>query len=197
MKKVVLVIFGCIELILSIPILIILLPISIIYSYLGLYSEVSMMISKIPLLLGEITRYIYYKLTLKRLGKFTRFKYGSAVLYRNAEIGDNVLVGYHSLIGECKIGDDVLIGSYVNILSGTNQHRYDNPLLKIREQKGYRVKIIIGNNIWIGNNCVIANNIADNCVIGVNSLVIKPINKSGVYIGAPARYMKNIYEQGV
>lgn len=175
------------------------IPFGIIFSVLGLitslfdrYSEISMLISRIPFYFGEIVRLIFYKITLKRAGNKVQFKYGSCVLYRDSEIGENVLIGYNTIIGECRIGNDVLIGSFVNITSGLIQHRFDNKTELIRNQKGTRVKIIIGNDIWIGNNAVIAANIESRNVIGVGAVVIKDIIESGVNVGVPAKQIKKI-----
>ncbi len=46
-------------------------------------------------------------------------------------------------------------------------------------------KIIIGNNVWIGANCVILKNvtIGNNCVIGANSTITKNIEKNKVVVG--------------
>lgn len=177
------------------------LPIGVIFSLLGIifsifdrYSEVSMLISRVPFYIGEISRLVFYKLTLKKVGNKVQFKYGSCVLYRNTEIGENVLIGYNTLIGESEIGNDVLIGSCVNITSGLHQHMFDNPKELIRKQKGKRKKIKIGNDIWIGNNAVIAADINDRSVIGLGGLVIKDIDKSGVYVGVPTRLVKELYK---
>lgn len=192
MKKIIMVILLVIEAIIALPIITISLILGYIFSYIGHYSEVSMLLSGIPLHIGEISRYVYYKITLKHVGKFVRFKHGSAILYNNVELGNNVLIGYNTLVGECSIGDDVIIGSNVNITSGTKQHRFENKDIPIRLQRGVRIKLKLGNNIWIGNNAVIASDITDNCVVGLNSSVVKSLEKSGVYVGTPAILIKEI-----
>tara|TARA_A100001015_G_scaffold166954_1_gene185616 strand:- start:3134 stop:3313 length:180 start_codon:yes stop_codon:yes gene_type:complete len=46
-------------------------------------------------------------------------------------------------------------------------------------------KIVVGNNVWIGANCVILKNvtIGDNSVIGANSTITKNIEKNKVVVG--------------
>lgn len=192
-KKLIFIILVSIQGIIALPLALIFIILGLIFDYINAYSDVSMVISRIPLHIGEIVRYIYYKVTLKKIGKLVKFKYGSAVLYRNVEIGNYVLVGYNTLLGECSIGNDVIIGSYVNITSGTKQHKYDDITKPFRLQKGERKKIKIGNNVWIGNNVVIANDIYENCVIGLNSAVVRKLDKSGVYVGTPAKKIKDLF----
>ncbi len=106
--------------------LIIAIPLSIpciLLGWLGIvsdrFADVAIVISKIPFYVGEHTRYFYYKATLKKVGENVIFKFGSFCQYRNTYIGNNVLIGFYTTLGEISIGNDVLIGGYVNFLSGT------------------------------------------------------------------------------
>lgn len=179
--------------------LIIALPASLPFIILGYivspfdrFSEVSVAVSKIPFYFGEHVRYFYYKALLKSLGKKVTFKYGSFCQYRETEIGANNLFGYYNIVGQATIGNDVLCGNNVVFTSGLNQHKFDNSELKIREQKGFRQNIKIGSDIWIGNNSTICANIGDRVVIGVSSNVVKDLASKGVYVGNPAKLIKEI-----
>ena len=51
----------------------------------------------------------------------------------------------------------------------------------------------IGNNVSIGSNATILPvNICDNVVIGAGSVVTKAIVESGIYLGNPAKKVRNI-----
>ena len=51
----------------------------------------------------------------------------------------------------------------------------------------------IGNNVSIGSNATILPiNICDNVVIGAGSVVTKNITKSGIYVGNPAKFLRQI-----
>jgi acetyltransferase-like isoleucine patch superfamily enzyme len=51
----------------------------------------------------------------------------------------------------------------------------------------------IGNNVSIGSNATILPvSICDNVVIGAGSVVTRSITEPGIYVGNPARKMKNI-----
>jgi len=90
------------------------------------------------------------------------------------------------------IGDNNLFGPNVVIVD--HNHRYCDANELICHQ-GFDVKEInIGSNIWVGANTTICAgvNICDNVVIGANSVVNKDINMSGVYAGAPVKFIKNL-----
>ena len=160
---------------------------------LGRYAEVSLLISKIPFFVGEYIRLYYYKCTLEGVGRSVVFKYGSFCQYRKAYIGNRVLIGYYSVLGEITTGDDILIGGFVNFLSGTKQHSFSDPGVPINLQKAVgRQRIHIGSNIWIGSNSVIAADVRDHCIIGAGSVLLKPAESKSVYSGNPAQRIKQI-----
>lgn len=174
-------------------------PFAVLASLLGLilswfdrYSELSCFLGKIPFYFGETLRYIYYKFTLESVGNKVTFKYGSFCQYRNAKIGNNVLVGYNCQLGQVETGDDILMGSNINILSGTTQHSYSDPLKKICKQQGKRETIKFGSDLWIGSNSVIANNIGNRCIIATGSIIIKEVESNTIVGGNPARLLKKI-----
>ena len=157
------------------------------------YSEVSLLVSRIPFYFGEYTRYYYYKATLKRVGKNVIFKYGSFCQYNSACIGDRVLIGYYNALGEVRMGNDIVIGGFVNFISGTAQHSYDDPSKPISSQTAPGRKMItIGSDVWIGSNAIIAANVGDRCVIGAGSVLVHEAENRSVYAGNPARLIKRI-----
>jgi acetyltransferase-like isoleucine patch superfamily enzyme len=157
------------------------------------YSEVSILISKIPFTFGEKCRYLYYRKTLKSLGKNVVFKYGSFCQYPDITIGNRVRIGYYNTLGEVNIGDDVLIGGYVNFISGRKQHSFDDPEQLISTQKSHgRSPINVGSDAWIGSNCVIMADLGSRCVLGAGSVVVKAAESCGVYAGNPAKLIREI-----
>ncbi|MDO5981678.1 serine O-acetyltransferase [Flavivirga spongiicola] len=85
-----------------------------------------------------------------------------------------IIINASAVIGvNCNISQGVTIG-----VSG-------------REEK--RGVPIIGNNVYIGTNAVIAGkiNIGDNCVIGANSLVINSVEANKTVLGVPAVVINN------
>lgn len=54
--------------------------------------------------------------------------------------------------------------------------------------------VTIGKNCWISSGALIRNGISicDDVVIGLGSVVVKDINKPGIYVGNPAKYLKPV-----
>lgn len=109
-------------------------------------------------------------------------------------IGDHTYIGPHSYFGAgggIEIGKNVLIGGYVHLLA--ENHRYDHPEKTISEQGVTRKGIIIGDNVWIGNNVVVLDGITigKNCVIGAGSVVTKSVPENSIAVGNPARVLRS------
>jgi acetyltransferase-like isoleucine patch superfamily enzyme len=156
-------------------------------------ANVSIILAYIPFKYGEVVRYYFYKFTLKSLGENVTFKFGSYCQYMNSSIGSNVLVGYFNAIGEVELGNDILLGGYVNIISGVNQHSFDDKTLLIREQTGKgRMKVLIGNDVWVGSNSIIANHIGNRCVVAFGSVIVHSVNNNSLAGGSPAKELKKI-----
>lgn len=108
----------------------------------------------------------------------------------NFTCGDRCVV-LNSFINVCEpvvIGDDFNLSEDSTILT----HGYSLSVLE-----GYPASflpVIIGNGVEIGYRSLVLMGvtITDKCVIGAQSIVTKSLNKSGIYVGAPARYIKPI-----
>ena len=164
--------------------------------------------SSLPGRIGIYSRKILYKFLIKNIGKDFYTENGVVFSgYKNIIIGNNVRLMRYSSInaddGNVKLGNNISINYNVNINSsgkgsiifGDNvlvvKTLYsDQLIIYLKDQITYNNshasgKIIIGNNVWIGANCVILKNviIGDNCVIGANSTITKNIEKNKVVVG--------------
>jgi acetyltransferase-like isoleucine patch superfamily enzyme len=185
--------YGLIITLLALPFALLFIVFGKIAIIAGTYSDVSLIASKFPFLFGQKIRYYYYKATLKHLGKNVVFMYGSFCQYPTAIIGDRVLFGYYNTIGEVNMGNDIIIGGFVNFLSGTKQHSFEDHSKPIANQKAIgRITISIGSDVWIGSNSAIAANVGTRCIIGMGSVVVKSTENGGVYGGNPAKLIKQI-----
>ena len=110
-------------------------------------------------------------------------------IQKSVEIGQNTKIQSHTFICELvNIGSDCFIGHgvmFVNdLFSNGGPARGNKDLWKSTH---------IGNNVAIGSNTTILPvRICDNVVIGAGSVVTKNILKSGIYIGNPAKFLRQI-----
>lgn len=90
------------------------------------------------------------------------------IINSDTVIGKGCIINTGSSVDhDCKIGD------YVHISVGTH----------------VAGTVSVGNRTWIGAGATVSNNvnICEDCMVGAGSVVIKDINKSGTYLGIPAR----------
>lgn len=94
------------------------------------------------------------------------------------------------------LGDDIIIGDNVSIafnctfINSTHEMGDENQRAGI----GLTKKIIIEDGCWIGAHTTILPGvkIAKGCIIGANSLVTSSTEPNGLYIGSPAKRVKNL-----
>ena len=77
--------------------------------------------------------------------------------------------------GGLKLGNNVEIGQKSTIVT-THHHKYDF------RKKGFKQGVTIGNDVWIGSNCVITAgvNIGDNVVIGAGCVIRQDVPSNTV-----------------
>jgi acetyltransferase-like isoleucine patch superfamily enzyme len=138
-------------------------------------------------LFGTIIRESFYKRTLKSCGDNISIGFGAVFFYRDISIGDNVLIGLYCTIHHCDIGKDVLISTGCRLLSGSSQHNFEHADIPMTMQNGWMRKIKIGNDVWIGENSVIMDDVEDGSIIGAGTIVNNRIDKYSICAGNPAR----------
>ena len=112
----------------------------------------------------------------------------------NVNIGDNVSIRCADKI---IIGNNVLMGSKVLIIDNSHGcysgEKQDSPLVPPNKRKLSFAPIFIGDNVWIGENCVIQQgvSIGNGSVIAANTIVTKDVAKNTIVGGMPAHIIKN------
>ncbi|MBM3418957.1 MAG: N-acetyltransferase [Bacteroidetes bacterium] len=108
-------------------------------------------------------------------------------IQKDVTIGQRTKIQSHTFICELvKIGDDCFIGHGVMFINDLFQKggpaQGDKSLWKSTN---------IGNHVSIGSNATILPvNICDHVVVGAGAVVTKSITKPGIYVGNPARLIK-------
>jgi len=108
-------------------------------------------------------------------------------------IGESCLFSYGVIIScsnKIIIGDFVQIGEYTSLRDST--HNYSDIDIPMKFQKDISGEILIGNDVWIGRNCIImaGSVIEDGVIVGANSLVKGRLKKNGIYAGTPIKLIK-------
>ena len=108
-------------------------------------------------------------------------------------IGDNFFANTNLVILD---GADVTIGNNVFIAPGVGIYTAVHPLDVARRNQGleYAYPITIGNNVWIGAQCVILPGvtIGDNSVIAAGSVVNRDIPSGVLAAGNPCKVIREI-----
>ncbi|MEO6734260.1 MAG: glycosyltransferase [Ferruginibacter sp.] len=107
------------------------------------------------------------------IGKFCNFNIVGELI-----MGNNVLFNNHSTLtchGQIVIGDDTWFGEGVRLYD--HNHNYKDRNVPFTQQGYTNGTIKIGNNVWVGSNSIILNNvtIGDGCVIGANNVIYKSL----------------------
>ena len=114
--------------------------------------------------------------------------------------GGNVVIGDNSTINPCAIiygQGGTIIGNGVRIAAHTvvvpSNHIYSDPNKYIYTQGLSKKGIKIEDDVWLGAGVKILDGvtIAKGCVIGANAVVTKDTEPFGIYVGVPAKKIKN------
>jgi len=143
-----------------------------------------------PYVIGSIVRYEFYRFALRKCGKNVMIGFGSVFIYRDIEIGDNVLIGMYNTIHHCDFGSYVLTAEGCRFLSGARYHNFDRTDIPMALQGGSLKRIVIGDDVWIGTNVVVMANLGAGSVIGAGSVVTADVAEKSIMGGVPAKLIK-------
>jgi virginiamycin A acetyltransferase len=147
-------------------------------------------VSLLPGLPGDYLRRAYYRVVLRCTAPGPTINFGTILAQRETTISERVYIGAFCNIGSSIIESDVLIGSNVMIASPT-MHHIDDCRIPIAQQGGTIKKISIGAGSWLGNGAIILADVGPECVVGAGSVVVRPCERWGIYVGNPARLVRH------
>jgi len=146
--------------------------------------------SLIPTKIGDVMRWWFYKLTLKKVGTDFRIFWLSYIVYPSVEIGNNVTIEEKCVVSKCKIGDDVILAANVSIMSGKDHHDVDDLDNTFYDSKESIKTVILENNLWIGTHAVIMDDILEGTVVGAGAVVTKTYPVNSIIGGVPAKFIR-------
>jgi acetyltransferase-like isoleucine patch superfamily enzyme len=150
----------------------------------------SELLSLIPFVFGVIIRESFYSWTLESCGDNITIGFCTVFVFNNISIGSNVLIGSNCTINHCDFGNNVMVSTGCRLLSGSRQHDFARTDIPMTEQNGYMKKIKIGNDVWVGTNCVIMEDLADGSIVAAGSVVNKKTEPYTINGGNPSRQLK-------
>lgn len=138
-----------------------------------------------PGLLGQYTRYAFYRFALDRCGNDVQFGYQTLLSKTDAQIGDRVYLGRFCAIGRVTIESDVRIADGVQLLSG--RHHHGSADQGVNHTQVQHEHITIGQGAWIGANAVVMADVGEGAIVGAGSVVTKPVIPGTTVAGVPAK----------
>lgn len=125
------------------------------------------------------------------------------------DYGSNIKIGKHCYfnfnlvvldVSPVTIGDNCFFGPNVSILTAMHPYIAEERNIYFDKERGYETNREYSKPITIGNNCWIAGNVTilpgvtihDNVVVGAGSVVVKDLESGAIYVGNPAKKIRDI-----
>ncbi|EKD92642.1 MAG: WblB protein [uncultured bacterium] len=144
--------------------------------------------------LNERGRTFYYARLFEEFGRKSRIIGRISVstpqkvkLGQNSTLNEGVILNaYHGIT----IGNNVRISAGAQIITAN--------LTLNPDEKGVRFHtgepVVIGNSVWIGSGAIInpGVTIGENSIIGAGAVVTSEVKPNSIYVGVPARFLREI-----
>jgi acetyltransferase-like isoleucine patch superfamily enzyme len=119
-------------------------------------------------------------------------------IQKKARIGNNCKISSHTFICEgVDIEDDVFIGHGVTFINDTFP-RATNPGGELQTEEDWRVeRTLVKKGASIGSGATILSNvtIGEKAIIGAGSVVTRDVPPNTVFVGNPARFLREVPER--
>ena len=155
------------------------------------FRTISELLSIIPFAIGVIVRYEFYRRVLRKCGRNLVIDFGAVFYYPEISIGDNVTIGMYSTVHHCDFGNDVLVAEGCHFVGGTRYHEFSRTDIPMTKQKGKMKRIRVGDDVWVGVNATVLDDIGDGSIVGAGSVVTKKVEPYSIVAGNPARLVRS------
>ena len=138
---------------------------------------------------------MFFSFILKKINCTKYWKKQGVSIGENTHIASNVVFGSEPYLVE--IGNNCNITEKVEFIThdgGCHVLRTLYP--EFNDVDCFRGKIIIGNNVYLGNHvCILPGvRIGNNCIIGYGSIITKNIPNNSVVAGVPGKVIETVEE---
>jgi len=154
------------------------------------FRTISEFLSVFPFALGIILRYEFYRRTFRSCGQNVFINFGTVFYYPEITVGSNVLIGMYNTIHHCDFGDDVMTAEGCRFLSGSKYHNFSRSDTPMTRQGGKMKRISIGNDVWIGSNAIVMNNVGEGAIVGAGSVLTRSVESNCIVAGNPAKVIR-------
>jgi virginiamycin A acetyltransferase len=151
----------------------------------------SQILSTIPGLSGQFVRRAFYSSVLTECHAESCIQWGTIFSTADVRIARGVYIGARCMVGRAILDEHVTLGSNVDILSGKNQHGFDDPDVPVQDQPGRYEHVRVGTNTWIGNGAIVMADIGARSVIAAGSVVTRALPDDVIAGGNPAKILKH------
>ena len=148
-------------------------------------------LSLLPGIVGVLLRRGFYYIAFDEVALDVSIGFGTCFAMRGTKIGAGTYIGPNCSIGLAVIESDVLIGSNVDLIGSPHLHSIDRTDIPIKKQGGSVEPVSIGYGSWLGNSTVILADVGCECVVGAGSVVTSACADWGIYVGNPARKIRD------
>ncbi|MCA9185312.1 MAG: CatB-related O-acetyltransferase [Pirellulaceae bacterium] len=142
-----------------------------------------------------------FKYRFKSVGENFTFTRGIRVVFPDTVVGNDVFIGHDCYLGvqNLRIGNYVQLAPQVAITGG--DHRFDivgTPAVHTGLEAHYKIRtyqkgVTIGDDAWIGYGAIIMDGvtIGEGAIIGAGSVVTRDVPPYTIWVGVPARQLRN------
>ncbi len=155
------------------------------------FRALSELLALAPFGVGTILRQEFYRLTLRSCGDNVNIGFGTIFVYRDVEIGHDVLIGMYNVVHHCDFGSHVLTADGCRFLSGSQYHHFERTDVPMALQGGRVRRIRIADDCWIGANAVVMASVECGSIVGAGSVVSQAVDPWSVVAGSPARLLRS------
>lgn len=154
------------------------------------FQAYSQVLAAVPGLTGQFLRRAFYGAVLTECAPDSCINWGTVFATRDVRIASGVYIGMRCMIGHAILEPHVTIGSNVDILSGKNQHNFDDPDRPLQDQGGRYEHVRVGTNTWLGNGAVILADVGARSVVAAGAVVVNALPDDVIAGGNPAKILK-------